>query len=65
MAKCGERYFPNAENAGIFVRAQMWNRATMEARINRRQSRLFLSRSALLFTALSPNELQNVMLHTQ
>jgi hypothetical protein len=53
-AKRGERYMPRAEKAGMLVNAETWNKATMEARIKRRQSRLFLLKLALSFTLKSP-----------
>jgi hypothetical protein len=49
------------ENAGMFVSAQTWNRATVDAKINRRQSRLFLFKLALTLTALPPDATQDVM----
>jgi hypothetical protein len=53
-AYCGERYLPRREKAGMFVSAETWNKATIDAKINRRQSRLFLLKLALPLTLTSP-----------
>lgn len=54
-AKCGERYLPKAENAEMPESAYTWNNATVDAKIKRRQSRLFLLKSAVPLMLTSPS----------
>jgi hypothetical protein len=48
ITKCGESQIPKPEKAGKTVSALTWKSATIDARISRRQSRLFFLKSVPL-----------------